>query len=221
MRIAAFALTLLSAAAASGLTVDFDNLPGLTPIAYVPKAEVPTSARLDSLDVPGGGRLTFRTSDAAKYVALVSLNGHVGIAPVSKKGKIKQGRLIDIRIKDAPDASIERLTVAGTFRAEGAPETDPYAGGGVWVANAKGQRYPPSGGSYGVSVTNNIGELSLVTLPDPIVRLRVGNGNIFLDQLVVVGDAPAGVAVAEVDVPEPAPLALLFLALGALGLRRR
>jgi hypothetical protein len=220
LRIAAFALTLLAASAAPALTIDFDNIPGLTPIPFVQKAEVPTSARLKSLDLPGGGRITFDTYKGSSYVALVTLDNRVGIVAVTDKGKIKQGALVDLRIKDAPDLSIESFVIAGAFKPENAPATDPFTGTAVWVANSKKQRYPPSGGSYGLAVSGT-GELSMLTLQDQIFRLRVGNGTVFLDSLLIAGAAPAGVTALSADVPEPGALALLALALGALALRRR
>lgn len=89
-------------------TIDFEGLG--TPIAYKPGETVPASARLQAVDLAGGGRVRFRSRNGAKYVALVTHFGTTGVAAVSKKGRIQVGRYMEIRIRKSPGARFDSFT---------------------------------------------------------------------------------------------------------------
>ncbi|HEU4431509.1 MAG TPA: hypothetical protein VFT98_22300 [Myxococcota bacterium] len=114
-------------------TITFEGIG--TPVVYEPGKKVPAAARLKSISLAGGGRISFRTRDGAKYVALVTKSNLIddvtvtttAIVGVSKKGKIHPFRLMDIRLRKAGGAHFDGFTVnnAGVRVVDDNDTTDP------------------------------------------------------------------------------------------------
>ena len=98
-------------------TITFEGIG--TPMVYTPGERVPAAARLESISLAGGGRISFRTRGGAKYVALVTKSNLIddvtvtttAIVGVSKKGKIQPFRLMDIRLRKTGGGHIDAFTV--------------------------------------------------------------------------------------------------------------
>ena len=98
-------------------TITFEGI--ATPMVYTPDEKVPATARLKSIPLAGGGRISFRTRGGAKYVALVTKSNLINavtvtttaIVGVSKKGKIQPFREMDIRLRKARGAHFDSFTV--------------------------------------------------------------------------------------------------------------
>ena len=98
-------------------TITFEGIG--TPIPYEPEVKVPSSARIKEVALAGGGKITFRTRNGAKYAALVTKTWMDGTTPmtttaivgVGKKGKIQPLRYLDIRIRKAQGARFDAFTV--------------------------------------------------------------------------------------------------------------
>lgn len=224
MRFAALLLTLLLSAPAWSVTFDFESVPGATPIAYEVGASVPQSARISSLALPGGGEIQFRTSGGKKYAALVTHAGQTSIVAVNKKGQISTRRFLEISVKNAPKGtSIASLLVinAGVRIDNGGTPTDPDddvvlgydldGSGGFRLRLAGGKQI----GTFAITRTR-AESLILTGVSRDVLRVSIG-GTLTIGDLVVSGPGQT----LPLNVPEPAPLALLGAAAGALALRAR
>lgn len=196
-------------------TFDFEGVAGKTPMVYEPDAKVPESARLESLPLAGGGKISFRTRDGAKYVALVTKSNVIddvtvtttAIVGVSKKGKIHPFRLMDVRLRKARGAHIDFFTVnnAGVRVVDdNDTPTDPdddvlaYDNPGRLVFRVyddDGGFIPQSGllAAPGISALAEVPTLYDLTVPGiPFVRLLIGGDSstdaAVLDDLVVAWD---------------------------------
>ena len=90
-------------------TITFEGIG--TPIAFEPNVEVPSAARIKTIDLAGGGRISFRTRGGAKYAALVTTHyGTTAIVGVTRKGKIEPRRFLDIRIRKNKGARFDSFT---------------------------------------------------------------------------------------------------------------
>jgi hypothetical protein len=133
-------------------TITFEGLG--TPIPYKPGDSVPTSARLKTVRLAGGGVMSFRTRGGAKYVALVSHFGTTGIAGVTRKGKLDL-RFLDIRIRKSPGAAFDSfvaIQAGARIDTKGTTETtddetfyDNPGSAQFQVYDLKGRLYPAGG----------------------------------------------------------------------------
>jgi hypothetical protein len=218
-RILLLVAAVLWAAPAASVTLDFESVPGKTPVAYEPGASVPETARLSSLDLPGGGQLVIKTRDGSKYVALVTHLGATSIVAV-KGGKISTSRYVELRFKGAKGVQFDSMMLlpAGVRRGDNpatpAVETDFVLG----YDNSGGAQYVlRSSGDFRVSASlsrfrDEPRPLLLNTFPEPIISVLLG-GNVTIGDVVISGGAAPTMARL---VPEPSATALL--AAGALAL---
>ena len=178
-------------------TITFEGLSGLTPIAYKPDDPVPKTARVKTITLQGGGRMRLRTVGGCQCAGLVTHMGTTAIVPVSRKGKIQQGRFVDIRLRKSPSARIDslRLLNAGTRRGDDpsttAVETDFVLGYDnpasveYSVYEFNGDVLPAGGSSFAVTRLTPA-PLDLTVTPLEFVRILIGrSGEMAYDDIVV------------------------------------
>jgi hypothetical protein len=106
--VAAIAIAMGAPAVAQTPAPEMITFEGLgTPIAYKVDEKVPTSARIKSVPLAGGGTVAFRTRGGANYAALVTHFGTTAIVGVSNSGKIQPFRDLEIKIRKSSGARFD------------------------------------------------------------------------------------------------------------------
>lgn len=188
-------------------TLTFEGIPGKTPVDYEPGKKVLAAARLKSIQLAGGGSVSFRTRGGAKYVALVTKSNLIddvsvtttAIVGVTKKGKIEPRRLVDMRLRKARGAHFDGFTVNNAgVRVDPKGNDDPdddetfYDEDGVLLFRV----FDREKESFGFLVAPSIASPASVPTPYdltvpgiPFVRLQVASDSLanasVLDDLVV------------------------------------